>query len=191
MNIFAIYRCPVTSARHLVDSHVVKMVLESAQMLANCFTPEQLAGADCPRTKAGTVRKYSYYNHTCSKWVRVSQENMRWLCRHARAMDVERIQRATIRIQEQRQLRDRGLPYSEAIANSTPVPHHSISFINWVVANFPRSLIPEGPLTEFAQAMPDEFKCADSVQAYRNLYTIGKKHLHIWTRNKPDWINLC
>jgi hypothetical protein len=188
MNIFAIYRCPLKSARHLVDSHVVKMVLESAQMLANCFSPEMLADATCPRTQAGTVRKHSYYNHPCSKWVRASRENMKWLITHALAMDIERIQRSMLKAQEHRQLKEEGKPYDKDIANSTPVPHYCIPFINWTLINLHLSLVPVGSLTEFAQAMPDEFKCEDSVQAYRNLYITGKRHLHKWTQNKPDWI---
>lgn len=190
MNIFAIYRCPATAARHLVDSHVVKMVLESAQMLANCFSPELLAREDCPRTKAGTVRKYAHYNHPCSKWVRASKNNMLWLCEHALAMDVERIHRSNMKVQEQLQLKAEGKPYSKVIANSIPITHHCIPFIEWVIVNLGSSTIPDVPLTEFAQAMPDEFKCDDSVQAYRNLYINGKKHLHKWVRNKPDWITI-
>lgn len=188
MNIFAIYRCPVTSARHLVDSHVVKMVLESAQMLANCFSHEQLASETCPRTQAGTVRKYAHYNHPCSKWVRVSRDNMRWLCDHALALDEERIERSLIRSKQHLDLKEQGKPYKKAIADSKPVPHHCIPFIHWVLNNLDNSLIPEGLITEFAQAMPDEYKCLDSVEAYRNFYIKGKQHLHTWTRNKPDWI---
>ena len=190
MNIFAIYRCPLKSARHLVDSHVVKMVLESAQMLANCFSREMLADETCPRTQTGTVRKYAHYNHPCSKWVRASRENMRWLIAHALAMDLERIQRSMLKAQEQLKLKEEGKPYKKSVANSIPVPHHCIPFINWVQLNLQHSLIPEGPLTEFAQAMPDEFKCEDSVQAYRNFYITGKQHLHKWTQNKPDWITV-
>lgn len=188
MNIFAIYRCPEQAARHLVDSHTVKMVLESAQMLANCFSPDLLAGDDCPRTKAGTVRKYAHYNHPCSKWVRESRDNMVWLCTHALALDKERLERSMLRVRKHLQLKAEGESYNKAIANCCPAAHHCISFINWVLTHLHMSHVPEGPLTEFAQAMPDGFKCEDSVQAYRNLYIYGKRHLHIWTRNKPHWI---
>lgn len=171
MNIFAIDRDPIVAATHCVDSHVTKMVLESAQMLANCFTAEQLASESCPRTQTNSVRKYSYYNHPCSKWVRVSRSNMNWLIEHALALDSERITRAKLK---------------DPVADVKP--HFSVGFILWVKSNVTFSLVPEGPLTEFAQAMPDEFKCEDSVQAYRNLYRSGKSHLHKWTRNKPSWI---
>jgi hypothetical protein len=113
---------------------------------------------------------------------------MKWLITHALAMDIERIQRSMLKAQEHRQLKEEGKPYDKDIANSTPVPHYCIPFINWTLINLHLSLVPVGSLTEFAQAMPDEFKCEDSVQAYRNLYITGKRHLHKWTQNKPDWI---
>jgi len=58
MNIFCIDKDPIQSAKWLCDQHVNKMVLESAQMVANCFSHEVLAEA--PKTKKGTPRKYSY-----------------------------------------------------------------------------------------------------------------------------------
>jgi hypothetical protein len=188
MNIFAIYDDPHIAARHLVDSHVSKMVLESAQMLANCFSLEQLASTDCPRTKEGSPRKYSYYKHPCSIWTRASRDNMRWLIDHAKTMDDERIQRALIKQQRHKDLKEKGLLYSKKIFEEDPSPHFSLSFILWAEANIANSIIPEGARTKFAQAMPDEFKCEDSIEAYRKFYITGKKHLHFWTRNKPDWI---
>ncbi len=180
MNIFAIDRDPVIAARHAVDSHVSKMVLESAQMLANCFSPEQLASASCPRTLTGTVRKYSYYKHPCSIWVRQNRSNMRWLITHALALEEERVARAWIKHARKTDKVKEGA--------SPKLEHFSLSFIQWVSDNVDNSLVPEGELTEFAQAMPDEFKCEDSVAAYRNLYRHGKAHLHQWTRNCPDWL---
>lgn len=165
MNIFAIDRDPNIAAIHLVDLHTVKMVLESAQMLANCFTPTQLADPGCPRTSTGTVRKYCHFNHPCSKWVRKSKDNMRWLIAHALQMDKERMVRF-----------------------NSPNPHFAVSFIYWVRDNMDNSTTPSGAITEFAQAMPDEYKCEDSIEAYRNLYKYGKVHLHSWKRNKPEWI---
>lgn len=170
MNIFCIYNDPIESAIHLVDKHVSKMVLESAQMLANCFTKEQLAASNCPRTKNGTVRKHSYFNHPCSIWTRSSRDNMRWLIAHAKAMDKERMARSILK------------------GDPVAIPHYCIDFINWVEENLGSSIVAEGGLTKFAQAMPDEFKCEDSVSAYRHLYKVGKAHLHTWTKNKPDWI---
>jgi hypothetical protein len=164
MNIFAIDRNPSIAAKHLVDAHCVKMVLESAQMLANCFSLNMLASPDCPRTLNGKIRKYSYVNHPCSKWVRLSKSNMLWLIEHAIELDNERVARFRSK------------------------PHFSLKFIIWCRDNINLSIVPDGVLTEFAQAIPVEYKHNDSVVAYRNFYRHGKKHLHNWKRNKPEWI---
>ena len=48
--------------------------------------------------------------------------------------------------------------------------------------------IPQGPLTKFPQAMPDDCKAEDSVEAYRSYYLYHKKQIARWTkRNIPDW----
>jgi len=74
MNIFILDIDPIISAQSLLDKHVVKMPLESAQMLCSVFNP-------------GTAPyKRSYYNHPCSKWVRNSSGNFDWLVEHGLAL---------------------------------------------------------------------------------------------------------
>jgi hypothetical protein len=50
-------------------------------------------------------------------------------------------------------------------------------------------IIPEGQLTNFALAMPDEYKVADTVQSYRNYYIGEKAHIAQWKRDTPDWFS--
>lgn len=59
------------------------------------------------------------------------------------------------------------------------------------------STIPEKPL-EFAQAMPDEYRAIDPVEAYRSYYRACKmadkngKPMGFWTkRNIPEWLTYC
>lgn len=53
----------------------------------------------------------------------------------------------------------------------------------------PPKNIPVGQMTRMPQAMPDEFKCCDSIIAYRNYYRTAKQHLHTWTkRDVPNFI---
>jgi hypothetical protein len=165
MNIFAIDQNPEIAARHLVDRHVGKLVLESNQILTNCFSDNQLARSDCPRTQVGTIRKHSYPHHPCCKWVQESKSNMRWLISHALELDRERMARF-----------------------NKNKEHFSLAFIKWCAININDSRVPEGGLTPFCQAMPEEFKNKDAIIAYRNYYKFGKVHLHKWTRNKPNWI---
>ena len=66
MNIFAVDKDPRVAARMLCDKHVVKMILESAQML-----------------KLAHLSIGPWYNHPCSKWVREGKANYEWLAQHA------------------------------------------------------------------------------------------------------------
>jgi len=55
----------------------------------------------------------------------------------------------------------------------------------------PPKNIPVGKMTRIPQAMPDEFKCCDSIIAYRNYYRTAKQHLHTWTkRDVPTFIGV-
>lgn len=164
MNIFAVHTCPIRAATMLCDDHVKKMLIENCQMFANCFSPERLAMPDCPLTQKGTVRKYSYYNHPCSKWLRESQSNMNWLLTHSFAIETERLYRG----------------YN---------PHFSMCFIEWVHKNFFDTVVKRGEQTPFALAMPDQYKTADPIESYRNYYRFEKKHLHTWGKRPiPYWI---
>ena len=74
MNIFAVDQDPKISAQQLCDKHVVKMILESAQML-------------CAVYDNGTAPyKRAFYNHPCTIWARETEQNYEWLLNHAYAM---------------------------------------------------------------------------------------------------------
>ena len=53
----------------------------------------------------------------------------------------------------------------------------------------PPKNLPTGNLTPFAQAMPDEYKNSDAVEAYRAYYRNAKKDLLTYrNRPSPSWI---
>tara|TARA_R110002050_G_scaffold258885_1_gene398240 strand:- start:23 stop:514 length:492 start_codon:yes stop_codon:yes gene_type:complete len=79
MNIFALDKCPVKSAQLQHDKHVVKMVLESAQMLCSAFD----------REKFNVPYKWAHYNHPCTIWSRTNQSNFDWLANHGMALAKE------------------------------------------------------------------------------------------------------
>ena len=88
MNIFVLDRDPETAAILQCDSHVVKMILESAQML--CAAHHVLDSAvDFPAINPGYLYKPTHTNHPCSKWVRESVWNYVWLYQHFRALSDE------------------------------------------------------------------------------------------------------
>jgi hypothetical protein len=77
MNIFFLDHDPVVAAQMQHDKHVVKMILESAQMLsAVCHrygAAERIDGLYAP----------TWASHPCTRWAGDSQENFLWLCHHA------------------------------------------------------------------------------------------------------------
>ena len=77
MNIFVLDSDPVTAAKLSCDKHVVKMILESAQLLCSPF-PQ----GDAPYRR-------THYNHPCSVWARESVDNYKWLIRHAYGLGEE------------------------------------------------------------------------------------------------------
>ena len=71
MNIFYTSSCPYRCAEFLDDKRVVKMAVETAQMLSNAF---------------GGPYRASHMNHPCSVWTRESRENAQWMICHLDAL---------------------------------------------------------------------------------------------------------
>jgi hypothetical protein len=76
MNIFVLDKCPRQAARYLCDKHIVKMVLESAQML-------------CTVHNGVAPYKVAHKNHPCTIWTRTSMSNYNWLIEHGEEIGFE------------------------------------------------------------------------------------------------------
>lgn len=74
MNIFYLDENPALAAKYHCDKHVVKMILETAQMLS---TSVHLTGGE-PGFK---IYKPTHKNHPSAIWARSSIEHYRWLCK--------------------------------------------------------------------------------------------------------------
>jgi hypothetical protein len=74
MNIFFLDFCARLAAIHHCDKHVVKMILETAQLLYCAHWV-----IDPSRLPSGAYKK-THPNHPCAIWVRESGANYRWLC---------------------------------------------------------------------------------------------------------------
>ena len=70
MNIFVLDWDHRKCAMYHNDKHVVKMILETAQLLCGVH---RVIGNDAPY-------KLSHQNHPCAKWAREDVHNYRWLC---------------------------------------------------------------------------------------------------------------
>jgi hypothetical protein len=107
MNIFYIHDNPVIAAQAMTDKHVVKMILESAQLLSTAhryldgqeYIQLSKSGARLkkwnhpdPHTDA-TLYKSTHLNHPSGVWVRQSAENYMWLYKHFIALSEEYYQR--------------------------------------------------------------------------------------------------
>ena len=169
MNIFYLDHSPEKSAHYMADIHVQsKMIVESGQILANCYSLEALKSA--PKTQKETVRKHSYVKHPCVLWARDNEANFRWLVAHALFLADERMYR---------------WPDRES--------HFTESFIYWCTKNAPDNLIAShNELTVPALAFGDYryLRGPDPVESYRNYYKIAKGETlkMTWTKRKePGW----
>ncbi len=82
MNIFYLHEDPVEAAKLQYNKHVVKMILESAQML--CTAHHEIMGED-----ADVPYKRAHVNHPSTIWVRRSAQNYIWLYDHFVALAQE------------------------------------------------------------------------------------------------------
>ena len=76
MNIFATDKCPIKSAQNMCDTHVVKMVLESAQLLCSYLNEQGIE----------TPYKSTHLKHPCSLWLKEIALNRSWLFEHYYAL---------------------------------------------------------------------------------------------------------
>ena len=75
MNIFYLHQDPVKAAEYQYNKHVVKMALESAQIL--CTVHHKYMGED-----ADVPYKSTHKNHPSTLWAGQSAQNYEWLYRH-------------------------------------------------------------------------------------------------------------
>ena len=157
MNIFILDTNPMLAARFHCDKHVVKMILESAQML--CTAINEQVGTPI------TPYKSTHKNHPCTKWVSASRHNALWLHTLMECLGEEYTHR-----------------YGKQHLTITKMRIARIKELATLI-------LPDTPLTEFAQAMPDYCKTqTDAVSAYRSYYLNEKRELLKYTkRDLPYW----
>ena len=88
MNIFVTHPSPIQSARNLPDKHIVKMPLETCQMLAIIYS-DWYHGLGKLYKKDGTpyaTARGAFRNHPCTQWAAKNPYNLAWLIRHGYAL---------------------------------------------------------------------------------------------------------
>jgi hypothetical protein len=177
VNIFYIDRDPAQAARWMVDRHVVKMILETAQLLSTAH--RMLDGRmTLGKTKTGrnakrfvlddgrdsVVYQATHMNHPSAVWTRTSVENYLWLVEHFYALNDE---------------------YSHRYGGKV----HKCFDLAYCLQSPPQNLR-DYDMTEMPCAMDKQYIVSDDpITNYRNYYKVGKARMHSWTnRQPPEWI---
>lgn len=182
MNIFILSEDPRECAQMHCDKHVVKMIVESAQMLSTVH--RMLDGALTKKlSKSGkrmiqhwmhpdldlenSLYKAVHMNHPCTVWSRMCSANYQWhfelfywLCKEY-----------TYR-------------YGKV--------HKTEQLLHDVLINYPKNIPPSSEKTPFKLAMGAAPECADinnPVESYRKFYKTKQARFKMdWTkRNMPEW----
>lgn len=175
MNIFILDENFEECAEYHVDKHIVKMPLEAAQLLCSALWVDEYLGfipraLDKHERETLTLARNdeprpfpylpSYVNHPCAIWARSSLDNWHWLwC------------------------------YADALGDEYTYRYGKIHKSTQVIRELPdpRNMEQRG-MRPMPQAMPDQYKVDNTVEAYRNYYVGAKSHLASWKgREKPEW----
>lgn len=181
MNIFILDESPIVAAQLQCNKHIVKMPLESAQMLSTAH--RMVDGKETTGiSKSGkrTVKKYVFtdrpiedllykavhFNHPCTKWTMETKENYNWHYEHWVALCKE---------------------YEYRYGKT----HLSYTKLSGFLSTPPKN-IPDGPLTQFPLAMNEHPECMfkdDPVRSYRAFYQTKQKRFKMeWKpRDTPEW----
>ena len=178
MNIFYVEKNPRLAAMSLHDKHVVKMILESAQLLSTAHRildgtekmDKSKTGRNVKRwvlhdSRDPVIYQATHINHPSAVWGRKSVENYNWLADHLHALLGE----YTYRYEKK---------------------HKVEGDLSYMLMSPPKNL-EEYDMTVMPSAMADEYKISDDpIINYRNYYKVGKERMHVWKkRQPPEWIN--
>lgn len=160
MNIFILHLQAVIAAIMYCDKHVPKMCVELLQQMGSAVIRHGATPEQMPLTKKGTPLKGGYHRHPCTVWCGDSRANFEWASRHAIALCEEYTRRFG-----KTHFCEKGIRHLAEMSH----------------------MIPEGGLTPFALAMPDEYRDDDAVKAYRAYY--HSKQFAKWEKGTPapDW----
>ena len=178
MNIFYIDEDPVQAAIWMVDKHVVKMILESAQLLSTAHrvldgvqtqgktaTGRNVKRWVLPDARENVMYSATHVNHPSAIWCRESVENYNWLVDHMFALMGE----YTYRYEKK---------------------HACDGELSYMLQSPPNNL-KKFEMTKMPSAMAEEYIISENpVDNYRNYYRIGKSTMHSWKKREvPEWIH--
>jgi len=206
MNIFFLALCATECAQMHGDKHVIKMILETAQMLSTIY---RFVNGERPNIKTDKLRKLmeekhpvvhkddtwivkceescgmkpyrmTHYKHGSVLWARQNVENYIWLTQLGLALCEEKLKRYP----------------------NNP-PHKSQPLIEWFANNPPSSNYFDAPSSSFTPpylAMPDNLKSENEectienhIELYRKYYRSKQEEGIVFYKRiperKPQWLN--
>ena len=176
MNIFVTDPSPTKSAQALPDKHIVKMPLETCQMLSIVCSDKWGHGyGELHRTngEAYKTEKGAFRNHPCTKWAADSMYNTAWLIQHGCSLVHEYWYR-----------------YGKIHACAKPLFKAKLKFHQMTG----EVIICYSMVESFTRAMPNELKhntSIDTFTAYKNYLSskpwVASNYLRKPSR-KPDWL---
>jgi hypothetical protein len=91
MNIFAVNMDPMFSAQQLPDKHIVKMPLETCQMISIVYSKWYHNWGEIYRLDGEpySTKKGAFRNHPCTQWAAKNEYNLAWLIAHGCALTTE------------------------------------------------------------------------------------------------------
>lgn len=159
MNIFVLDQDPVLAAQMQCDKHVIKMTLETVQLLSTAIT--ELGGTG--------PYKPTHKNHPCAIWARQSYKNWCWLFQHGRALAAEYQYR-----------------YGKEHACAKLLTKTELRFPDVPKPN--TLYTPPQCMPDHCKVNPNRNVWFDAVDAYRRYYVFEKLQFARWTRRpRPDW----
>lgn len=169
MNIFVLDKNPKIAAQMMCDKHVVKMIVETCQILSavldNNYDPKYRGGDNMyPSDRLGTCGyPKAHFKHPCTMWAMQSKGNYKWLVKHLRAMCVEYSRRYN---------------KCHSCEGQLMIFDSQLNYLKF----------PTNRRTKFVQAMPDKYKEKDPVKAYHNYYNMEKFTFAKWKNmDIPSW----
>ena len=160
-------RDPVVAAQSLPDRHIVKMPVETVQMLVSACLRHDIQ----PKviTKAGTHHKGGYHKHPCTVWAGDTSQNALWLLHHGFALCHEYTKRYG------------KVHFAQGQLATLADPVHFD--------------LPLNGFTSPAQAMPEHCKHPDPVVAYRNCIQDKlntRPGVFVWNKGTamPNWLTV-
>tara|TARA_B100000424_G_scaffold161965_1_gene124072 strand:+ start:84 stop:620 length:537 start_codon:yes stop_codon:yes gene_type:complete len=177
MNIFYLHKEPEVSARLHCDKHVVKMIIEYAQMLS---TAHRMVDGEQYYGLSKNGRRIARWRHPNS-----NLENVLYKASHINHPSAVWVRENAIQYQY---MYDLFVALCDEYTYRYGKVHMTDSKLRDVLNNIPDKM-PLGDWREPPQAMPDDVKSESSLDAYHKYYREYKKSFAKWTnREVPQFM---